>query len=114
MKNLIHPQLLVVTSQVPSVSLMYLYFIHSFRYSGIADLASVKKFLKKLVHWQSLGLELGLLYPKLEIIEKEQRGDTTCCRNKMLASWLQQQDVNRHGVPTWSILKTALLEIGEH
>ena len=38
---------------------------HSFLYSGIADLASAIMFLKNLVDWQSLGLKLGLLYPKL-------------------------------------------------
>ena len=91
-----------------------MYFIHSFCYSGIADLASVIKFLRNLVNWQYLGLELGLLYPKLEIIEKEHRGNITECKTKMLASWLLQQDVNRHSVPSWSMLKTALLEIGEN
>ena len=36
-------------------------------YTGIDDLVDVKKFLKDVVDWQSLGLELGLLYPTLEI-----------------------------------------------
>lgn len=80
-------------------------------YTGIADLAKVKKFLKNVV---SLGLELGLLYPTLEKIEKEQYGAIDNCKMNMLAAWLQQQDnVNKHGVPSWLILKTALEEIGE-
>ena len=83
-------------------------------YTGIDDLASVKRVLKNLVDWQSLGLELGLLYTTLEIIEREQRGNITMCKTKMLAAWLQQQDnVCQNGVPSWSVLRTALEEIGE-
>ena len=84
-------------------------------YTGIDDLVDVKKFLKDVVDWQSLGLELGLLYPTLEQIEEEQRGAIVKCKTKMLAAWLQQQDnVSRKGVPSWSVLRTALEEIGEH
>ena len=85
-----------------------------FLYTGINDLASVKRVLKNLVDWQSLGLELGLLYTTLEIIEREQRGNITMCKTKMLAAWLQQQDnVCQNGVPSLSVLRTALEEIGE-
>ena len=74
----------------------------------------VKVFLKSLVDWQSLGLALGLLYPSLEIIEREQRGLVEQCKTKMLAAWLQQQDnVCQNGVPSWAVLQTALEEIGE-
>ena len=84
-------------------------------YTGIADLADVKKFLKNLNDWQSLGLELGLLYPTLESIEEEQRGVIEKCKMKMLAAWLQQHDqVSRKGVPSWSTLKTALMSIEEN
>ena len=84
-------------------------------YTGIADLVKVKKFLKDVNDWHSLGLELGLLYPTLERIEEEQRGVIEKCRMKMLAAWLQQQDnVTSNGVPSWSILKTALMNIGEN
>ena len=83
-------------------------------YTGIDDLAEVKKFLKNVVDWQSLGLELGLLYPTLERIEEKQRGIIERCKMEMLAAWLQRQDnVRRHGVPSWSILKTALENIGD-
>ena len=83
--------------------------------TGIADLVSVKRFLKNLVDWQSLGLELGLLYTTLEIIEKEQPRNVTNCKTKMLAAWLQQHDnVIQNGVPSWSVLRTALQEIGEN
>ena len=84
-------------------------------YTGIADLADVKKLLKNLNDWQSLGLELGLLYPTLKRIEEEQRGVINKCKTEMLAAWLQQQDnVARKGVPSWLTLKTALVNIGEN
>ena len=83
-------------------------------YTGIDDLASVRRVLKNLVDWQSLGLELGLFYTTLEIIEREQHGNITMCKIKMLAAWLQQRDnVSQKGVPSWSVLRTALKEIGE-
>ena len=78
-------------------------------------MVKVKKLLKNLVDWQSLGLELGLLYPTLKKIKKEQHGDINDCTMEMLAAWLQQQDnVTDNGVPSWSILKTALVNIGEN
>ena len=84
-------------------------------YTDIADLFKVKVYLKSVVDWQSLGLALGLLYPTLEIIEKEQRGLVEQCKTKMLAAWLQQQDnVSQNGVPSWSVLRTALRSIGEN
>ena len=84
-------------------------------YTGIDDLVHVKRFLKSVVDWQSLGLELGLLYPTLEQIEDEQRGAIVKCKTKMLAAWLQQQDnVSQNGVPSWSVLRTALRSIGEN
>ena len=115
MRTLIHPQLLV--APVPSVS-----HVHTctqvvtvvLLYTGIDDLFKVKMTLKNLNDWQSLGLALGLLYPTLERIEMEQRGNITMCKTKMLAAWLQQQDnVSQNGVPSWSVLRTALEEIGE-
>ena len=83
-------------------------------YTGIDDLVVVKKFLKSVVAWKKLGLELGLLYPTLQKIGKAQRDDVDDCMMEMLATWLQQQDnVCQNGVPSWSVLKTALEEIGE-
>ena len=84
-------------------------------YTGIDDLVMVKRFLKYFNDWQSLGLELGLLYPTLERIEEEQRGDVNKCTMKMLAAWLQRQDnVSQVGVPSWSVLQTGLRNIGEN
>ena len=83
-------------------------------YTGIADLAQVEMFLKNVNKWQSLGLQLGILQPTLEKIEKEQRGDIDECKRKMLTAWLQQKDnVAVTGVPCCDVLKAALRKIGE-
>ena len=75
----------------------------------------MRKSLKNLINWQYLGLELGLLYPTLKKIEKEQCGDIDNCIMEMLAAWLQQQDnVTSKGAPSWSVLQTALGSIGEN
>ena len=78
---------------------------------GIADLAEVKRFLKNLVDWKGLGLELGLLYPSLKKIEVDQRGSVEQCKTEMLASWLQEQ--HNDSQPSWSVLRAALERIGE-
>ena len=84
-------------------------------YTGIDDLFKVKVYLKSVVDWQSLGLALGLLYPTLKRIKNEQHGNISDCMMEMLAAWLQQQDnVSQNGVPSWSVLRTALRSIGEN
>ena len=111
---MIHPQLLV--APVPSVSHTYTQVVTVvLLYTGIDDLFEVEMKLKSVVDWQGLGLALGLLYPTLEIIEKEQRGVVQQCKTKMLASWLQQQDnVSRNGTcPFVGMLRRALERIGE-
>ena len=83
-------------------------------YTGIDDLADVKRLLKNFNDWQSLGLELGLLYTTLKRIEEEQQRVVSKCKTEMLAAWLQKQDnVAKKGVPSWSTLKTALMNIDE-
>ena len=65
--------------------------------------------------WKELGLQLGLLYPTLERIDREQRGRISGCKIDMLTAWLEQQDnVSQRGVPSWSVLRAALERIGEH
>ena len=84
-------------------------------YTGIDDLFKVQVNLKCVVHWKKLGLALGLLYPTLKKIEIAQRDNVDDCKMEMLAAWLQQQDnVIRNGVPSWSVLRTALMSIGEN
>ena len=83
--------------------------------SGIADLANVKAALKDLNNWQSLGLELGLLYSTLKRIEEEQQRVIDKCKTEMLAAWLRQQDnVAERGLPSCAALKVALRNIGEN
>ena len=80
--------------------------------AAIDDLHKVMMFLKNLHSWMKLGLALGLLYPSLEKIEKE-NDMIDDCKMKMLAAWLQKQDkVAKEGLPSWSVLQTALKEIG--
>ena len=82
--------------------------------AGIDNMVEVKNTLKKVNDWQSLGLQLGLLYPTLEEIETDNRGKVEQCKTKMIAAWLKRQDnVLKVGVPSWSVLKAALREIGE-
>ena len=67
--------------------------------------------LKSLGHWKKLGLALGLLYPTLQKIERAQHDNMDDCMMEMLAAWLQQQyNVFLKGVPSWSVLRTALEE----
>ena len=83
-------------------------------YTGIADLAQVKRFLKNVNNWQDLGLQLGLIQPTLKRIDKEQRGLINECKREMLEAWLQQQDnVAVISVPCCDVLKEALKKIGE-
>ena len=83
-------------------------------YTGIDDLFEVEMSLQNVNKWQPLGLALGLLYPTLERIDENQRGDIEKCRTKMIAAWLQQQDnVCKNGDPSWVVLRTALSKIGE-
>ena len=109
-------QLLLVTPVVPSVSHSTQVVTMVLLYTGIDDLYKLKMFLKSVVDWQSLGLALGLLYPTLEIIEKEQRGVVEQCKTKLLAAWLQQQDSvsMNSAIPSWSVLRRALMSIGEN
>ena len=87
---------------------------HGFSFTGIADLAKLKRFLKDLVDWQSLGLELGLHYPSLEKI-KIDYGMVEQCKMKMLSAWLKKEDdVGQVGSPSWKVLQVALRNIGEN
>ena len=110
---MIHPQLLV--APVPSVSHTCTQVVTVvLLYTGIDDLFEVEMFLQNVNKWQRLGLALGLLYPTLERIDENQRGDIEKCRTKMIVAWLQQQDnVCKNGDPSWAVLRRALEQIGE-
>ena len=76
----------------------------------------VLEVVESVSDWKRLGLTLGLLYqPTLTDIETYRRGKPDECRIDMLSAWLQQQDnVTQNGVPSWSVLRTALKRMGEH
>ena len=83
--------------------------------SGTGDLVDVLAVVRDINNWKELGLQLGLLYPSLERIDLEQRGRITLSIMAMLSAWLQQQDnVLQKGVPSWSVLRAALKQMGEH
>ena len=108
-----YPQLLV--APVPSVSHSTQVVTVVLLYTGIDDLFEVEMFLQNVNKWHRLGLALGLLYPTLERIDENQRGDIEKCRTKMIAAWLQQQDnVCKNGVPSWAVLRKTLKKIGEN
>ena len=71
--------------------------------------------IRDLNDWKELGLQLGLLYPSLERIDREQRGRISGCKIDMLSAWLQQQDnILQTGLPSWTVLRAALIRIGEN
>ena len=129
--TLVHPhQLVLVTPPVSSVShTVHTYVVQSVHDSGtplytthtnimllvlfytdINILFEVQRFVSThVVNWKNLGLALGLLYDTLQTIEREQLGRKKDCMREMLAAWLQRQDnVSQHGIPSWSVLQTAL------
>ena len=82
--------------------------------AAIDDLFEVMVILRGLTDWKILGLALGLLYPTLEYIEKDNDRNDECWM-KMLAAWLRRQDnVYQKGVPSWSVLRAALKSVGEN
>ena len=71
--------------------------------------------IQDLINWMELGLQLGLLYSTLKKIEIEQRSNVSRCKIEMLSAWLQKKDnVSQKGGPSWSVLKAALKQMGEH
>ena len=71
--------------------------------------------MRDVYNWKELGLQLGLLYTSLEKIDLEHRGRIASCKIEMLSEWLERQDnVRQKGNPSWSVLRAALKQIGEH
>ena len=121
--TLVHPhQLVLVTPPVSSVSHSIYTHVHKLfnvtvvlRYTGIDDLFEVQTFLNQVVNWKNLGLALGLLYTTLQKIEGQYNNVVDDCMREMLAAWLQQQDnVTKKGIPSWTVLQTALRNIGKN
>ena len=79
------------------------------------DMCDVLEVIHDLNDWKELGLQLGLLFSSLERIDREKRGAISSCKMDMLSAWLRQQDdVSQRGVPSWSMLRAALLRMGEY
>ena len=84
---------------------------------GITDLDTVCDNFRKRgfqeTSWQSIGLDLGLYWSTLEVIDKKHRGDPSECLQECLASWLRLQDkVKEKGGANWTTLFNALKNIG--
>ncbi|XP_019861262.1 PREDICTED: uncharacterized protein LOC109589648, partial [Amphimedon queenslandica] len=60
--------------------------------------------------WFKFGLKLGLLYPTLEAIDANHRGNTSRCLMECLSKWLSKADENVHP-PTWKTLASALRKL---
>ena len=60
-------------------------------------------------------MELGVRYPALTEIKKEQRENIKDCKREMLANWLQKKNcIVQMKQPTRATLRDALQEIGEN
>ena len=82
----------------------------------MGDLVDVLEIVESVSDWSKLGMTLGLLYhPTLTDIETYRRGKPEDCKKDMLSAWLQRKDnVSQKGVPSWSVLRAALIRIGEN
>ena len=81
---------------------------------GIDDLLQVFKALRDLVHWQFLGLELGIHYRQLTYIMHRNKGIIHNCKRDMLTLWLRRDHNVIMVAPSWLFLKEALRKIGEN
>ncbi|XP_019856456.1 PREDICTED: uncharacterized protein LOC100638399 [Amphimedon queenslandica] len=60
--------------------------------------------------WFEFGLNLGLLYPTLEAIDANHRGNTSHCLMECLSKWLNKADEKVYP-PTWQTLASALRKL---
>ena len=82
--------------------------------TGIDDLFQVLRAVHDVVHWKFLGLELGIPYNELAIVDKMNSRPVLDCKLDMIRFWLERRDKVIMGVPSWSFLKEALRNIGEN
>lgn len=63
-----------------------------------------------LMQWEDFGLELGISYNTLKIIEHDNNNKCDQCLRECLAFWLKRADnvMERGGPPTWKSLIDAL------
>lgn len=84
--------------------------------TDMEDLLDVLEIVEGVPDWKRLGLALGLYNsPTLTNIEQHRQKDTNQCLQDMLSAWFEHKDkVRKFGVPSWSVLKSALTRIGQH
>ena len=66
-------------------------------------LKELKKVLRSVSDWHSLGIYLDLKTHQLNTIERNHRGDDERCRTEMLAAWLDSTTT-----PAWEVIVEAL------
>uniref|UniRef100_A0A1X7SPS2 Death domain-containing protein n=1 Tax=Amphimedon queenslandica TaxID=400682 RepID=A0A1X7SPS2_AMPQE len=80
----------------------------------ISKLNEIMEILKQYnfseAKWFEFGLKLGLLYPTLEAIDANHRGNTSRCLMECLSKWLSKADKNVYP-PTWQTLASALRKL---
>ena len=98
---------------ITSIIFEIIIFIDSSHLVDILDL--LKKHGYSCVSYYELGLHLGLLPATLDVIEKDNKGDTKICLRKCLTAWLEQKDnVKSRGEPTYGTLIQALRRMREN
>lgn len=85
---------------------------HTSQLLGISKLREIINVLRHYnfpeARWFDLGLQLGLLFPKLTAIETAHRIDAARCLMECLTKWLSNGDA------TWQGLVSALKGMGEN
>ena len=78
---------------------------------AIKNLVEVKNELGHFAKWHELGLQLGLTYSQLEVIESD-KGSNNERLAAVLSDWLRMNyDTEEHRLPSWSSLATAVEQI---
>ena len=82
--------------------------------AGSKQLPQLMNLLSPLIHWERLGLQLGISFPEVKKIEKEKRGAVSNCLVAILHRWMQEEDdVKKVGGATKESLILALQGMDE-
>ena len=78
---------------------------------AIKNLVEVKNELGHFAKWNELGLQLGLTYAQLEVIESD-KGSNKERLAAVLSEWLRKNyNTEEYGLPSWRRLAAALQQI---
>ena len=62
--------------------------------------------------WDKFALKLHLKFDDIEVIKKDNPGDSRACLTKAMSQWLKENyNTARFGVPSWRTLVTAVQAI---